>query len=382
MAGRISPGEIQTLYQSGKVITGGNVIQGNYIGTNAAGTAALANGVGLLIDSGASGNTIGGTSAGAGNVISGNSGNGVDLQGSGTTGNVVKANTISQNIGDGVFINGASGNTIGVTGSPNSISNNRGAGVEVSGASASIVGDASTSLTVDAVTTATLATSSVTVNSLTVSYSGISALTTNGNADLNDPSGTLTGLNSLTVTGSTAIEAGTNVTTSGPQTYDNAVTLGANTTLTGSTVTAQSTIAGAGHSLAVNGNAAFDGEATGFSTLSVSGTMDVNTDLVSSSGVQTYTGPVFLMAPVTMFTSTGFGNSGNITFDSTVDGPTALTVNTAGTTTFVGAVGGGSPLAQPDHRPARANRPRRPGANHGQPDHQRSAEADGERHAH
>ena len=46
--------------------------QGNFIGTDAAGTAALANGgIGVAIDS-ASGNTIGGTAAGAGNVISGN----------------------------------------------------------------------------------------------------------------------------------------------------------------------------------------------------------------------------------------------------------------------------------------------------------------------
>ena len=49
------------------------------------------------------------------------------------------------------------------------------------------------------------------------------------------------------------------------------------------------------------------------------------------------------MAPATALTSTG---SGNITFDSTVDGPTSLAVNTAGTTTFAGAVGGGSPLAK------------------------------------
>ena len=38
-----------------------NVVLGNYIGTNAAGTAALGNqGVGVLISSGASSNTIGG----------------------------------------------------------------------------------------------------------------------------------------------------------------------------------------------------------------------------------------------------------------------------------------------------------------------------------
>src|SRR5262249_57121739 len=50
-----------------------NTIQGNYIGTNAAGTGALGNGSdGVLIDHGASGNTVGGTTPGDANVISGN----------------------------------------------------------------------------------------------------------------------------------------------------------------------------------------------------------------------------------------------------------------------------------------------------------------------
>ena len=48
-------------------------VQGNFIGTNAAGTAALGNGAGGIdINSGATGNTIGGTAAGAANVIAGN----------------------------------------------------------------------------------------------------------------------------------------------------------------------------------------------------------------------------------------------------------------------------------------------------------------------
>src|SRR5581483_6643106 len=72
----------------GAVGTTGNVVEGDYIGTNGAGTAALANGTGIRIETGASGNTIGGTSGGARNVIAGNTGFGVLLTGSGTTGNV------------------------------------------------------------------------------------------------------------------------------------------------------------------------------------------------------------------------------------------------------------------------------------------------------
>jgi CSLREA domain-containing protein len=48
-----------------------NVVQGNYIGTNASGTAALPNGNGIQLDS-AINNLIGGSSPGEGNLISGN----------------------------------------------------------------------------------------------------------------------------------------------------------------------------------------------------------------------------------------------------------------------------------------------------------------------
>src|SRR6185295_5062953 len=50
----------------------GTMIVGNFIGTNASGTTALPNGfTGISIDA-ASGNTVGGTQPGAGNVIAGN----------------------------------------------------------------------------------------------------------------------------------------------------------------------------------------------------------------------------------------------------------------------------------------------------------------------
>ncbi len=88
------------------------------------------------------GNTIGGTNAGAANVISGNN-DGVILDGSGTTGNLVQGNFIGtdntgttpiRNAVDGVLItNSASNNTIGGSGATagNTIADNIGAGVDV-----------------------------------------------------------------------------------------------------------------------------------------------------------------------------------------------------------------------------------------------------------
>jgi len=101
----------------------GNTVQGNYIGTNAAGTAALGNsGNGLNIAS-ASNNTIGGTVAGAGNVVSGNSGVGIFIDNS--TGTLVQGNLVGTNAtgtaaignspGGGIVVNASSGNTIGGT---------------------------------------------------------------------------------------------------------------------------------------------------------------------------------------------------------------------------------------------------------------------------
>jgi len=125
--------------------TTGNLVQGNYIGTNAAGTAAIGNtNHGVQISASAKVNTIGGTVAAARNVISGN-GIGVWIQGSGTEGNTVQGNYIGTNAGatgpianltDGIQITGGSNsNTIGgtVAGARNVISGNANDGIEISG---------------------------------------------------------------------------------------------------------------------------------------------------------------------------------------------------------------------------------------------------------
>ncbi len=122
----------------------GNLVEGNEIGTNAAGTAALPNANnGINIDGGSSDNTIGGTAAGAGNVISGNSGDGVEITGTGTIDNVVSGNLVGTNAAGtaalantglaGIMIYDSNSNTIGGTaaGARNVISGNAGNGIQL-----------------------------------------------------------------------------------------------------------------------------------------------------------------------------------------------------------------------------------------------------------
>jgi Concanavalin A-like lectin/glucanases superfamily/FG-GAP-like repeat len=75
----------------------GDVIQSNDLGTDPTGTVVLLNAFGVQIVAGANGNLVGGTSAGAGNLIAFNSGPGVDVLGDGSTGNRIVGNQIFGN---------------------------------------------------------------------------------------------------------------------------------------------------------------------------------------------------------------------------------------------------------------------------------------------
>ena len=118
----------------------GNLVQGNKIGTDVTGAHALGNNeFGVDINTGASGNTVGGTAKGAGNLISGNGVAGVDIQSFfqlQSTDNVVQGNYIGTDVygtaslpngWDGVWVN-ANNNIIGGTaaGAGNLISGNGG----------------------------------------------------------------------------------------------------------------------------------------------------------------------------------------------------------------------------------------------------------------
>jgi titin len=119
----------------------GDVVEGNYIGTDVSGTQVAANQYGVVIAGGASGSTIGGATAAAGNLISGNGVVGVQISDTGTSNNVVEGNFIGTaadgttplgNGADGVRLeDGASDNTIGLPGAGNVIAYNGGTGVAV-----------------------------------------------------------------------------------------------------------------------------------------------------------------------------------------------------------------------------------------------------------
>ena len=125
---------------------GGNTISGNYIGTDASGSADAGNGgQGVLVQT--PGNLIGGTTGGDGNVISGNASNGVYLYTAAASGNAVRGNRIGTDaagrvaIGNGqcgVGVDSAADNVIGgvTAGSRNVISGNGTDGVLIAGAGA------------------------------------------------------------------------------------------------------------------------------------------------------------------------------------------------------------------------------------------------------
>src|SRR5262249_21510026 len=147
--------------------------------------------------------------------------------------------------------------------------------------------------------------------------------------------------------GSTHINT-TAITTSGDQSYNNNVTLGANLVLTSTgsgAIALNQRVDGAGaFSLTVN--------TAGLTTLISIGTLTPLTSLTTdargstqlqaarASVAQTYNDSVVLIG--NPFVDSGVG--GAITFNSTVNGACNLGVKTAGITTFNGTIGGSTAL--------------------------------------
>jgi hypothetical protein len=134
---------------AGALLVGASVlVQGNRIGTDATGEHALGNGGDGVLVKGASA-TIGGTVAGAGNLISANSVNGIALE---TTGALVQGNLVgidaanTTTLGNGYGIaadTGARVATIGGTSAAarNVVSGNVNIGIDILGPSALVEGN-------------------------------------------------------------------------------------------------------------------------------------------------------------------------------------------------------------------------------------------------
>ncbi len=242
---------------NGAAVTAINVY-GNFIGLDVNGTAALPNGgYGVLVTAGSASNVIGAatTTPGAtgGNVISGNSSGGVRLDGAGVTGTVVQGNVVGlnaagsaakANVGAGIQIVNAPGNTIGGTSANqrNVVSGNSGAGIQVdtsnstsvqgnyigtdltagsgigNGPGISVVGNAASALT--GVVIGGLAATPGTTPGNVISGNTGAGVDVNGNVTGVTVQGNLVGLN---LAGTAAIANGTGINIEGGATSSNTI---------------------------------------------------------------------------------------------------------------------------------------------------------------
>jgi hypothetical protein len=97
-------GNVIAAGEYGIILGASNVVQGNWIGTDPAGSTLLGNSAdGIFVEAGS--NTIGGTAVGAGNTIAFNRGDGADVESG--TGNSILGNAIFSNAGPGIRLNSA-----------------------------------------------------------------------------------------------------------------------------------------------------------------------------------------------------------------------------------------------------------------------------------
>ncbi|MHC4909076.1 MAG: beta strand repeat-containing protein, partial [Planctomycetota bacterium] len=170
-------------------------------------------------------------------------------------------------------------------------------------------------------------------------------LVVNGPSTFMQAIGGSAALSTLTVNGSANINGGS-VTTTGGQIWNGAVVLGADTTLTGTTMmftTAVNGLSDGAQSLLINGNVVLGGTvgATArLASLQVNGTTNLNGGIVITMGNQVYNGDVLLGAN-TMLTA------GTIQFLSSVDAAVAGAqfLDLIGNVEFGGDVGGTNALA-------------------------------------
>jgi len=113
--------------QNGIIIDGttaatGNQIIGNYVGTDYLGNIAIANSAdGIILQNGATNNTVGGSNVNQRNIVGGNGEDGIQVNGEASDSNIVKGNwvglaangsTVLANGRDGILVTNGSDNTI------------------------------------------------------------------------------------------------------------------------------------------------------------------------------------------------------------------------------------------------------------------------------
>jgi hypothetical protein len=172
-------------------------------------------------------------------------------------------------------------------------------------------------------------------------------LDTNADTVFDAAVGSLTELGSLTVSGPATATLDGNVSTIGAQSYGGAVSLvsgDVNLTSTGGSLTFDSTVNGPHNlTLSAGGTVSLDGDVGNSQSLAslaipTAAAIDV-AGTIGTSGTQEYEAPVSLTGAATFGSATG-----DITFDSTIDGAQALAVSTQGTASFEAAIGGTTPL--------------------------------------
>jgi filamentous hemagglutinin family protein len=352
------------------VSSGGNVSVGAIVASGAAagtGSADGGNAGTVLLDAGGASPTItlssitatGGNAAGSGTAGSGGSvtvadnallsanstisagggagGSGGNVTFSGTLDSSGTARTLAVNTTGTTTFAGAVGGVSALA----SVATNAGGNTVIGGGSVTTTGNQSwgdaVTLSADTVLTGATPAFSSTVDgggfNLKLDYSGTTVINGANFSNIRDLE---TGNGGITQI------AGT-VTTSGTQTYNDAVLLTASTTLNATSVAFAGTVnsSGAARALTVNapGVTSFGG-AVGNSLALASLTTDAGGGTALAGNVTTANGAVHFGDAVTLAGDSIISSgSGAVTFAGTVDGGHALTVNSTGLTTFGAAVG-------------------------------------------
>lgn len=336
--------------------TDSDLVAGNFIGTDVTGTRALGNsglGVGIgFMPGDPSNNTIGGTAAGAGNVISGNRSDGVQLFGSGTSANLVQGNFIGTdstgtlnlgNLGNGIaVVTDASGNTLGGFAGVgnNTINFNGGDGVhvDVNNGSIAVLGT-NFSAQATVVVTGTLQLASVNAIPATSAVMVAAGATLDLNS-FNDAVGSLAGAGTVTLGSATLTTGGDNSSTAFGGVISGTgglVKNGTGTfTLFGVNTYAGATVVNSG---TLRIGATFAVPSTSAVTVAAGGTFDLNTfdDRIGSlagAGSVILGGQASVAIPSSLLTN---GDNTSTTFSGSVSGVGALVKEGSGILTLSGA---------------------------------------------